>query len=94
MTVVVAASIDLRKILGEGLQSQQAAGYTLVVAEEQKVHASQEANGDLKLGAVETDKSARSHIEAEKSVRAGGRKERERERETTDGRCSKREWHM
>lgn len=92
MTVVVAAGIDLGKVLGEGLQSQQAAGDTLVVAEEQKVHARQEADGDLKLGAVEADKSARSHLEEEKSVWEGGRKERERERETTDGRCSKREW--
>lgn len=85
MVVVVAAGIDLGKMLGEGLQSQQAAGDALVVAEEKEVHASQEADRNLKLGATEADKRARSHIES------GGKRMGRRGKKRKRGRWQKKD---
>jgi hypothetical protein len=64
LAIILAAGVDPREVPGKGLESQETASHALVVAEKQKVHASQEGDGDLELGALEVDESGnRGHFE-------------------------------
>lgn len=59
---VVVDGVDRGEILDEGLQRQQTASHTLVVAEQQEVHTRQDTDGDLELGSIETQVALASHL--------------------------------
>lgn len=60
--IVITVGSNGREVFDEGLQSQEATSDTLIVTEEQKVHASNESNGNLELIALQPQVSAR-HVD-------------------------------